>query len=232
MVARALILAAGRGERMRPLSDRTPKPLLQARGKPLIEWHLEALARAGVREVVINTAWLEEQFPAALGDGARWGLSIRYQSEGRLYGGALETGGGIATALPGLAPHGDEAFWVVAGDLYVPGFGFDDARRREFEAGDALGHLWLVPYPGFNAEGDFALSADGRLARTGERRWTYASIALLRPAMVAGIAAGRRAALREPLFAAAAAGRLSGEPWTGEWHNVGKPEQLHELNAG
>ncbi|MDE1948804.1 MAG: nucleotidyltransferase family protein [Burkholderiales bacterium] len=232
MVARALILAAGRGERMRPLTDETPKPLLAARGKPLVEWQLEALARAGVREVVINTAWLEEQFPATLGDGSRWGLAIHYQPEGRLYGGALETAGGIATALPLLAPHGEEAFWVIAGDLYAPGFAFDDARRREFEAGRALGHLWLVPNPGFNAEGDFALGADGLLSREGERRWTYASIALLRPALVAGIAPGRRAALREPLFAAAAAGRLSGEPWRGEWHNLGTPAQLNELNAG
>ena len=99
----ALILAAGRGERMRPLTDRTPKPLLPVRGKPLIEWHLEALSRAGVRQVVINTAWLEEQFPRQLGDGSRWGVSIAYSFEGRDHGGALETAGGIAKALPLLA---------------------------------------------------------------------------------------------------------------------------------
>ena len=124
---KALILAAGRGERMRPLTDTTPKPLLPVRGKPLIEWHLEALARAGVREVVVNTAWLEEQFPAALGDGSRWGLSIRYSTEGRDHGGALETAGGIRKALPWLAPRGDESFWVVSGDIFMPGF---RVRRR------------------------------------------------------------------------------------------------------
>src|SRR5687767_14547351 len=100
MSTQALILAAGRGERMRPLTDHTPKPLLQVRGKPLIAWHLDSLARAGVKEVVINTAWLEDQFPAALGDGSAWGLRIRYSHEGALFGGALETAGGIATALP------------------------------------------------------------------------------------------------------------------------------------
>ena len=118
---KALILAAGRGERMRPLTDTTPKPLLCVRGKPLIEWHLEALARAGVREVVINTAWLELQFPAALGDGSRWGLRIRYSTEGRDHGGALETAGGIAKALPWLG----EVFWLVSADIFAPDFIFE-----------------------------------------------------------------------------------------------------------
>ncbi|MFO1270908.1 MAG: nucleotidyltransferase family protein [Rubrivivax sp.] len=231
MTARALILAAGRGERMRPLSDRCPKPLLPLRGKPLIEWHLEALARAGVREVVVNTAWLEEQFPAALGDGARWGLAIRYSTEGRDWGGALETAGGIATALPWLAPRGDEAFWVVSGDIFAPGFGFDDAERRRFETGSDLGHLWLVPNPPFHPAGDFALDAAGRLSRAGARRWTYANLALLRPAMVEGIAAGTRAPLGPRLFEAAAAGRLGGSAWAGAWHNVGTPEQYEALAA-
>ena len=118
---RALILAAGRGERMRPLTDTTPKPLLPVRGVPLIEWHLRALAEAGVREVVVNTAWLEEQFPLALGDGSRWGLRIVYSHEGRDHGGALETAGGIATALPLLSPNGDEPFGLVSGDIHAPG---------------------------------------------------------------------------------------------------------------
>ena len=116
MTPKAFILAAGRGERMRPLTDHTPKPLLPVRGKPLIEWHLEALARAGVREVEINTAWLEAQFPAALGDGMRWGLEIHYVHEGRDHGGAHETAGGIANALPLLGP----VFWVVSGDVFLP----------------------------------------------------------------------------------------------------------------
>jgi len=229
--AKALILAAGRGERMRPLTDTCPKPLLALRGKPMIEWHLEALARAGVREVVINTAWLEEQFPAVLGDGSRWGLVIRWSMEGRAFGGALETAGGIATALPWLAPNGDEAFWVVSGDIHAPAFAFDDRVRRHFEAGTDEGHLWLVPNPDFKAGGDFALDAGGRLAREGDRRWTYANLALLKPAIVAGIAAGERAPLGPCLFDAAARGRLGGEPWPGEWHNIGTPAQLAALAA-
>ncbi len=217
---------------MRPLSDHTPKPLLPARGKRLIEWHLEALARAGVHEVVINTAWLEEQFPAALGDGTRWGLRLHYSQEQRDHGGALETAGGIATALPWLAPNGDEAFWVVSGDIFAPDFPFDDSARRAFETGHDLGHLWLVPNPPFNARGDFCVAGD-RLSRhpgDSERPWTYANLALLRPATVAGVAAGERAALGPRLFAAADAGRLGGEAWAGEWHNIGTPAQLAALN--
>ena len=229
MTARALILAAGRGERMRPLTDTTPKPLLPVRGKPMIEWHLEALASAGVREVVINTAWLGACFPAALGDGARWGLQIRYSMEGRDYGAALETAGGIATALHWLAPQGDEAFWVVSGDIVAPGFSFDAARVQAFAAGPALGHLWLVPNPPFHPEGDFDLGPGGRLLRGNERPWTYANLALLKPALVAGVAPGRRAALGPCLFAAAAAGRLSGQAWAGEWHNIGTPAQWAAL---
>ena len=162
MTARALILAAGRGERMRPLTDTTPKPLLPVRGKPMIEWHLEALARAGVWDVVINTAWLEDCFPAALGDGSRWGLRIRYSMEGRNFGGALETAGGIATALPWLAPRGDEAFWVVSGDILAPAFGFEETQVRTFAESRALGHLWLVPNPPFHPRGDFDLGPAGQ----------------------------------------------------------------------
>ena len=228
--ARALILAAGRGERMRPLTDRTPKPLLALRGRPLIEWHLMALARAGVKQVVINTAWLEAQFPAALGDGARWGLAIHYSMEGATYGGALETAGGIATALPWLAPRGDEAFWVVSGDIFVPGFEFDIGHLRHFEGGNDLGHLWLVPNPGFNVQGDFALEGD-RATRATRRAWTYANLALLRPAMVAGVAAGTRAALGPCLFSAAEAGRLGAQAHGGEWHNLGTPEQLRAAES-
>ena len=230
MPARALILAAGRGERMRPLTDDCPKPLLPLRGRPLIEWHLLALARAGVHEVVVNTAWLESRFPAALGDGSRWGLKIRYSMEGRDFGGALETAGGIATALHWLAPQGDEAFWVVSGDIHAPAFAFDDRDRRAFEAGTDLGHLWLVPNPPFHPGGDFALRGD-RALRDGERHWTYANLALLRPAVVAGIAPGTRAPLGPRLFDAAAAGRLGGQSWTGEWHNLGTPKQMAELDT-
>jgi N-acetyl-alpha-D-muramate 1-phosphate uridylyltransferase len=232
MTIRALILAAGRGERLRPLTDEHPKPLLKVLGKPLIEWHLEALARAGIREVVINTAWLEEQFPAALGDGARWGLSIRYSMEARAYGGALETAGGIATALPWLAPKGDESFWVVSGDIFAPSFDYPEAARRAFDASDDIGHVWLVPNPDFHPQGDFALDAAGRVRRAGGRAWTYANLALLKPAIVAGIAPGTRAALGYKLFEAAQAGTLGGEVWRGEWHNVGTLEQMQAADQG
>jgi MurNAc alpha-1-phosphate uridylyltransferase len=230
---RALILAAGRGERMRPLTDSTPKPLLRVCGKALIEWHLLALARAGVHEVVINTAWLEAQFPAALGDGARWGLSIRWSTEGRDHGGALETAGGIRKALPLLAPQGDEAFWVVSGDIYMPGFEFDPGLAERFAAGADLGTLWLVPNPSFHDRGDFDLQA-GRLRRGAPgtpHAWTYANVALLRPALVEALPIGQRAPLGPLLFEAAAADRLAGRELTAPWHNLGTPAQLAALNG-
>jgi MurNAc alpha-1-phosphate uridylyltransferase len=231
LAPRALILAAGRGERMRPLSDTCPKPLLRVRGRPLIEWHLEALAAGGVREVVINTAWLEEAFPAALGDGARFGLSISYSAEGRDHGGALETAGGIATALPRLAPRGDEPFWVVSGDVFAPGFEFAPGHVETFAASDDLAAIWLVPNPPWHAAGDFAIEGS-RAVRGGAgtpRPFTYANLALVRPALVAGIAPGTKAALGPLLFDAAHAGRLAAHRLAGEWHNVGTPEQLAAL---
>ena len=227
---KALILAAGRGERMRPLTDTTPKPLLPVRGKPMIEWHLEALARAGVREVVINTAWLEERFPAALGDGARWGLEIRYSAEGRGRGGALGTAGGMRKALPWLSPRGDEAFWVVSGDIFMPGFEFDPGLAEAFAAGPDLGLLWLVPNPSFHDGGDFRLDGE-RLRRGAPQPWTYANVALLRPALVAALPPGQRAPLGPLLFAAAAADRLAGRVLDGAWHNLGTPAQLMALNG-
>lgn len=240
---RALILAAGRGERMRPLTDTTPKPLLAVRGKPLIEWHLLALAEAGVRDVVINTAWLETQFPAALGDGCRWGLRLHYSHEGRDHGGALETAGGIATAMPLLAPGGDEPFWVVSGDIHAPGFRFESQHVLDFARTGAWGRLWMVPNPPFHPRGDFRLDDAGRLHRRPEAApgsaseaaagaaLTYANIALLRPAIVADVAPGTRAALGPCLHRAAEAGQLLGSRWDGAWENVGTPEQWAALNA-
>jgi N-acetyl-alpha-D-muramate 1-phosphate uridylyltransferase len=229
---KALILAAGRGERMRPLTDSTPKPLLPVRGKPLIEWHLEALARAGVREVVINTAWLEEQFPAALGDGSRWGLSIRWSTEGRDHGGALETAGGIAKALPWLG----ELFWLVSGDIFVPGFGFDPAAAERFaERHDLLAHLWLVPNPDFHAQGDFGIDAEGYGLADGTgpdgRRWTYANLALCRAELCAAIAPGTKAALGPLLYDGMRQRRIGVERYAGEWHNLGTPQQLRRLQG-
>lgn len=229
---RAMILAAGRGERMRPLTDTCPKPLLTVHGQPLIAWHLAALARAGVREVVINTAHLEDQFPAALGDGSRWGLTLHYAMEGRLYGGALETAGGVASALPLLAPQGHEPFWVVSADIYAPGFAFEPALAAAFAAGPDAAWLWVVPNPEFSPGGDFALQGDRLVREAQPRPYTYANFALMRPALVAGVAPGQRAALAPCLFRAADAGRLGGRVLTGAWHNVGTPAQLAALNAG
>ena len=224
---KALIFAAGRGERMRPLTDHTAKPLLPVHGKPMIEWQLEALARDGVREVVINTAWLEHQFPAALGDGSRWGLSIHYSMEGRDHGGALETAGGIATALPWLG----ECFWIVSGDIVIPDFRFDAAQAACFAAGDDDAHLWLLPNPGFNSAGDFALQGDQVLREGASRPLTYANIALVRKRLLRDIRPGQRAKLNALLFASAAAGKLGGELLHQRWHNLGTPDQLTALNA-
>jgi N-acetyl-alpha-D-muramate 1-phosphate uridylyltransferase len=233
---KAMILAAGRGERMRPLTDAVPKPLLAVRGRPLIEWHLEALARAGIREVVINTAWLESQIVAALGDGSRFGLAIRYSLEGRDHGGALETAGGIAKALPLLVDDANESFWLVSGDIFAPAFTFDSAAAQRFAQSSAHAHLWLVPNPSFHARGDFGLDAEGYgLADEpgpDGQRWTYANIALCRAALCAGIAPGTRAALGPLLFAGMRQHQITAEVYTGIWENVGTPAQLDALNAG
>lgn len=224
---KAIILAAGRGERMRPLTDQTPKPLLEVRGKRLIEWHIEALARSGVRELVINTAWLEEQFPAVLGDGARYGVSIQYSFEGRDHGHALETAGGIAKALPWLG----ECFWVVSGDVFLPGFGFEREAARRFEAGQALAHLWLVPNAPHHPRGDFAIDSHGLATAEGEPRLTWASVGLFRAELVANVPSGARAPLRPSLDAAIAARRITAERWDGSWTDVGTIERLNALNG-
>ena len=226
----ALILAAGRGERMRPLTDTCPKPLLSVRGKPLIEWHLEALASAGVRQVVVNTAWLEEQFPDALGDGSRWGLAIHYSTEGRDHGGALETAGGIAKALPWLSPQGDEAFWVVSGDVYLPGFEFSSTDAARFSASAELAHLWLVANAPHHPQGDFGIDAATGLATSAGPRRTWASVGLFRAELFAGIAAGAHVALRPLLDRAMAAGRLGAQAWDGPWTDVGTLNRLLALN--
>lgn len=229
---RALVLAAGRGERMRPLSDATPKPLLEVRGRRLIEWHLLALAAAGVREVVVNTAWLEDQFPTVLGDGSRYGVSLVYSTEGRDHGGALETAGGIAKALPQLVGDRPERmFWVVSGDVYTPGFTFDASRAAAIEASDRLAHLWMAPNPPHHPRGDFAIDAQGRAARDGEPRYTWASLGLFRGSMFTGIAAGSVSPLRPHLEAAIDAGRLGAERLETAWTDVGTPERLAALNA-
>jgi len=228
---KAIILAAGRGQRMRPLSDTCPKPLLEVHGKRLIEWHLEALVKAGVREVVVNTAWLEEQILATIGDGARFGVTIAYSRERHDHGGALETAGGIAKALPLLG----DAFWIVSADVWAPDFRFGaDAAARFLDSG-RLARLWLVPNPVFHPRGDFGLGADGLGLAEGTgpdgQRWTYANIALARAEMFAGIAPGTHATLAPLLYAGMRERRIGAEVYRGRWENVGTPDQLAALNA-
>ena len=172
---KALIFAAGLGERMRPLTNHTPKPLLVAGGKPLIAWHLEKLAAIGVRDVVINTSWLAEQFPATLGDGERWGLRLHYAYEGPT---PLETGGGMWNALPLL---GDEPFLLVNGDIWTD---YDFTRLPREPAG--LAHLVMVDRPEHATHGDFALDAEGYVRADGATRLTYAGLGVYRPQLLDG----------------------------------------------
>lgn len=215
----ALIFAAGLGERMRPLTDRTPKPLLMAGGKPLIVWHLEKLAAVGVHYVVINTSHLADQFPETLGDGSRWGLRIRYAYEGPT---PLETGGGMLNALPLLGP---EPFIAVSADIYCD---YDYAKLPWEPAG--LAHLVMVPNPDWHAAGDFVLR-DGRLQEQGAgERLTFGNIGVYRPQFVHGHAPGRFKLL--PLYQQAMRdGQLSGERYDSFWRNLGNPAQLAELDA-
>ena len=228
---RALILAAGRGERMRPLTDHTPKPLLVVRGKPLIVWHLEALARDGVRELVINTAWLEERIVDTLGDGSRYGVSIHYSLEGRDHGGALETAGGMAKALPLLTGGTSGCFWVVSGDVFLPGFRFDAASAQRFAQGRALAHLWLVPNAPHHPQGDFGIDADGLASHATEPRFTWASVGLFRSNLVANVPLGQKLPLTPLLREGADAGRITAERYDGPWTDVGTVERLDALNA-
>jgi N-acetyl-alpha-D-muramate 1-phosphate uridylyltransferase len=215
-VQHAMVLAAGRGERMRPLTDQVPKPLLPVRGKPLIVHHLERLASCGVRDVVINVSWLGDRIRAALGDGAGFGVSIRYSEEGSQ---ALETGGGIFRALPWL---GSEPFLVVNGDVFTD---FDFTALSI--APEAWAHLLLVPNPVQHPQGDFALE-DGRVVETGSTRWTYSGIGLFRPRLFDGCQPGRFPLL--PLLRRAiAAACLSGQIYHGGWSDVGTVERLAAL---
>jgi MurNAc alpha-1-phosphate uridylyltransferase len=198
------------------------------RGKRLIEWHLEALAHAGVREVIVNTAWLEEQFPATLGDGSRYGLQVTYSFEGRDHGGALETAGGIAKALPLLG----DAFWVVSGDVFVPDFRFDADASKAFVDSDALGQLWMVDNAAHHPKGDFGIDAGGLASRTIEPKFTWASIGLFRAALFSDIAVGTKMALRPKLEFALDQRRLRASRYHGRWTDVGTIERLAALQAG
>ena len=263
--ASAMLLAAGRGERMRPLTDTTPKPLLPVRGKPLMQWPLEGLARGGVQSVVINTAWLGEQIPAHFGDAFTASglppMRLNYSDEGRDFGGALETAGGIVRALPHLA----DVFWVAAGDIYAPEFEFSPGAYESLTASPQLAHIWLVPNPTHNPGGDFGLSADGlalNLPKLGAAssqatcplqaidpgtltnavqppRYTFSTIALYKRIFFeaawcpipAGNPEGVKAPLAAMLRAAMDQGLVSASLYEGLWVDVGTPERLAQLNA-
>lgn len=212
---KAMLLAAGRGERLRPLTDHTPKPLIEVGGRTLIEWQIARLQRAGVREFVINLAYLGAQIEARLGDGRRHGARFHYSVEPD---GALETGGGIRQALPLL---GDAPFIVANADVWIE---FDYARVPALN-GD-LGHLVLVPNPTHNTRGDFALDGD-RVRNEGDARHTFAGVAVYSPALFEHLPVGRFP-LAPLLRDAAARGLLGGQLHTGHWIDVGTPERLAE----
>jgi MurNAc alpha-1-phosphate uridylyltransferase len=220
---KAMILAAGRGERMRPLSDTVPKPLLPVGGRPLIVWQLERLRHAGITDIAINVAWLGAMVEAALGDGAAFGVRIRYSRETA----ALGTAGGIANALPLL---GDAPFLAVSADVYCD---YDFSRLRTAavaaRAGEIAAHLVMVNNPHYHPQGDFAL-AGGRIGVAAGERLTYANIGLYRPDFFAGITPGDRADLGQLLRARIARGDVSGERFDGLWMNTGTPDDLRQLD--
>lgn len=212
-----MILAAGRGERLRPITDHTPKPLVEVRGRPLLFHHLDGLARAGFREIVINTAHLGEQIESAVGDGQDWGLNVRYSHEPE---GALETGGGIARALPLL---GESPFAVVNGDILTD---YPLRRLRHVKCDHA--HLVLVPVPAHRPEGDFRL-AGGRVFNDGNRNRTFAGIAVYHPRLFDGAPDGRWSIV--PLLRQTVDQQfVSGEYHPGRWSDVGTPEALKQAN--
>lgn len=238
--ATAMVLAAGRGERMRPLTDHTPKPLLAVQGKPLMQHSMAQLAAAGVNRLVINTGWLGQQvadaWPAApalapIGDHS---VLIHYSREDLDFGGGIETTGGISRALPYL----DEAFWLVSGDVFIPGFPFAEASRQQFLRSSDLAHLWLVPNAPHHPKGDFVLTEAGRAenpaADDNRERLTYCSVALLKRELFAqpycSIPPGNPQGIKMPLVhqlrAAMQAGRCGATRYDGTWVDVGTPERL------
>jgi len=241
--AQAMLLAAGRGERMRPLTDTTPKPLLTVQGRPLLWYPLRSLARAGVHSVVINTGWLGDHIEPAIGslfsDGLSGHVALHYSHEGRGAGEALETAGGIVRALPLLA----EVFWVAAGDVFSPEFEFSAESYERFKASACLAHIWLVPNPAHNPGGDFGVSADGlalNLPRNaGHQLFTFSTIALYKRAFFeadwcpipSGNPEGVKAPLAAMLRAAMDQGLVSASVYEGLWVDVGTPERLAQLNA-
>lgn len=218
---RAMILAAGRGERMRPLTDHTPKPLLPVGGQPLIVWHIQHLAQAGFREIVINHAWLGEKIEAALGNGSAYGVSIAYSSEPA---GGLETAGGIATALPLL---GDAPFLVVNGDIFTD-YPFARLQKAILPAGK-LAHVVMIDNPPHHPEGDWGIS-HGLASAASSPALTFSGIGVYHPALFADTVPHARARLAPLLFAAIEQGRISAEHYSGQWLDVGTIERLTIAN--
>ncbi len=214
---KAMILAAGRGQRMMPLTANTPKPLLKIANKPLIVWHVERLARAGFKEVVINHAYLGSQIEKALGDGSKWGINIQYSPEKE----ALETAGGIANALPLL---GDSPFLVVNGDVYTE---IDFSHELE---SPYLAHLVMVDNPPQHPQGDFVLDS-GVLKPDGPAKLTYSGVGVYSPQLFKDIVKGNSAKLAPLLISAMASNLISGEHYQGVWHDIGTPDRLKLLDA-
>jgi MurNAc alpha-1-phosphate uridylyltransferase len=230
---KAMIFAAGRGERMRPLTDSCPKPLLKVRGRPLITWHVLGLVRAGITDIVINHSHLGHMIEEELGDGSRYGARIAYSHEPV----PLETAGGIANALHLL---GDEPFLAVSGDIYAPYFDFSQAEGA-LKDEDVLGNpypkdqrdiawLWLTPNPWHNPEGDFGLDMY-TLSNDGSPKWNFAGIGVYRPEMFDGIRAGEFVKFGPLMRKFIDIKRVGGEVYDGPWVNVGTVQQLEELNA-
>ena len=230
---KAMIFAAGRGERMRPLTDTCPKPLLKVRGRPLIVWHVLNLVRAGITDIVINHAHLGHMIEEALGDGSRFGARIAYSHEPK----ALETAGGIANARHLL---GEEPFLAISGDIYAPYFDFSQVLEALPDR-DMLGQpipvekrdiawLYLTPNPWHNPEGDFGLNMYS-LTNDGTPKWNFANIGVYRPEMFDGIAPGEVMRIGPLMRKFIDQGRIGGEIYNGPWVNVGTVEQLEELNA-
>ena len=216
---KAMILAAGLGSRMRPLTDVTPKPLLKVGGIPLIVWHIEKLAHQGITDIVINMAHLGYQIPEALGDGSEWGVHIEYSDEQEE--GGLESAGGIVKALPLL--EGSDPFLVVNGDIFTD---YDFQENRDLAEG-ILAHLILVPNPEHNPEGDFAL--EGNLV-VDSKQYTYSGIGYYSPKLFEGVPYGKSSTI--PLLRAAMKeGKVTGELYEGDWLDIGTPERLERLNV-
>ncbi|TQK09091.1 MULTISPECIES: N-acetylmuramate alpha-1-phosphate uridylyltransferase MurU [unclassified Herbaspirillum] len=229
---KAMIFAAGRGERMRPLTDTCPKPLLKVRGRPLIVWQILSLVRAGITEIVINHAHLGQQIEEALGDGGKFGAQLHYSPEDS----ALETAGGIAKARHLL---GEAPFVAVSGDIWCPHFDYEQVKTV-LEDEDPWGNplpldkrdvawIWLVKNPPFHPDGDFALN-NFSIANEGENKLTFANIGVYRPQMFDAIAPGQHAKLGPLLREYAARGQVGGDVYRGDWHNVGTIDQLEALN--